>query len=97
MYASTILTDIGFPHHMELDSTACLCSDKSAYTVVTLLPTLLLYQSRVAHTIYLVIICLSCVHNGAGYYFEVFSRKVRHYECRFLQVFKFVYMHMQCI
>jgi hypothetical protein len=73
-----------------------MCSDTKACAsaVVTLLPTLLLYKSRVAHTIYLIIICLSCVHNGAGYYFEVFSRKVRYcqiYEFRFLQTFELLH------
>mmetsp|Transcript_52250 Transcript_52250/g.127634 ORF Transcript_52250/g.127634 Transcript_52250/m.127634 type:complete len:518 (-) Transcript_52250:321-1874(-) len=45
------------------------------YTALTLLPICVLYESFIAHTIYLIVICWFCVHNGAGYYFEVFSRK----------------------
>jgi len=45
------------------------------YTVITLIPVWIIYHNYMLHCAYLIIICLFCVHNGAGYYFEVFSKK----------------------
>mmetsp|Transcript_16438 Transcript_16438/g.33754 ORF Transcript_16438/g.33754 Transcript_16438/m.33754 type:complete len:150 (+) Transcript_16438:3-452(+) len=48
------------------------------YTAVTLLPMKLFYSSMLAHGLYLLFMLWSCVHNGASYYFDVFSRKYIH-------------------
>jgi hypothetical protein len=45
------------------------------YTFLTILPIPFLYMSRFLHTIYLLFFAFICIHNGAGYYFESFSRK----------------------
>lgn len=45
------------------------------YTAVTLLPIKLFYSSMLLHGLYLLFMLFSCVHNGASYYFDVFSRK----------------------
>jgi hypothetical protein len=43
------------------------------YTILTVLPVKLFYQSFLAHTIFLVLICFVSCWNGANFYIEVFS------------------------
>eukprot|EP00283_Hemiselmis_rufescens_P014593 CAMPEP_0173450114 /NCGR_PEP_ID=MMETSP1357-20121228/44074_1 /TAXON_ID=77926 /ORGANISM="Hemiselmis rufescens, Strain PCC563" /LENGTH=552 /DNA_ID=CAMNT_0014416765 /DNA_START=162 /DNA_END=1820 /DNA_ORIENTATION=+ len=59
----------------ELSINISLIKIQIQYTALTLIPVLVIYHSYVLHCLYLIIICLWCVHNGAGYYFEVFSKK----------------------
>lgn len=60
----------------ELSINISLIKIQVLYTVITLVPIPILYHSYICHSLYLIVICFFCVHNGAGYYFEVFSRKV---------------------
>eukprot|EP00282_Hemiselmis_andersenii_P000589 CAMPEP_0114112456 /NCGR_PEP_ID=MMETSP0043_2-20121206/2396_1 /TAXON_ID=464988 /ORGANISM="Hemiselmis andersenii, Strain CCMP644" /LENGTH=547 /DNA_ID=CAMNT_0001204555 /DNA_START=204 /DNA_END=1847 /DNA_ORIENTATION=- len=59
----------------ELSINISLVKIQIQYTVLTLIPVVIVYHSYFLHCVYLIIICLWCVHNGAGYYFEVFSKK----------------------
>jgi hypothetical protein len=60
----------------ELSINISLVKIQVLYTVLTLAFIPILYHSYVCHGLYLIVIVFSCIHNGAGYYFEVFSKKV---------------------
>mmetsp|Transcript_17853 Transcript_17853/g.26582 ORF Transcript_17853/g.26582 Transcript_17853/m.26582 type:complete len:337 (-) Transcript_17853:109-1119(-) len=44
-----------------------------AYTLITLLPTVLLFHSQVAHTIFILVICLWSAYNGGKFYIDVLA------------------------
>jgi hypothetical protein len=46
------------------------------YTGLTLLPPLVLWESRRAHVAYLCVVYVAAVWNGGEYYIEVFSKAV---------------------
>ncbi|RHY18806.1 hypothetical protein DYB25_003464 [Aphanomyces astaci] len=48
------------------------------YTVVTFAPTPLLFTSHFLHCMYIQLIFVAAVHNGASYYFEVFAKLYHH-------------------
>jgi len=48
------------------------------YTAVTILPMKLFYANQTAHALYLLFMLVVCIHNGASFYFDVFSRKYIH-------------------
>lgn len=55
------------------------------YTLLTLLPIIPIYMSFELHCIYLSIIFLVCVWNGANFYFEIFTETYRKRLHRFLK------------
>ncbi|RHZ20703.1 hypothetical protein DYB37_007912 [Aphanomyces astaci] len=48
------------------------------YTVVTFAPTPVLFTSHFLHCMYIQLIFVAAVHNGASYYFEVFAKLYHH-------------------
>lgn len=43
------------------------------YTIATFLPVFVVYNWFEAHVLYLAIIGMVCIWNGANFYFEIFS------------------------
>eukprot|EP01065_Artemidia_motanka_P006918 TRINITY_DN1337_c0_g1_i2.p1 TRINITY_DN1337_c0_g1~~TRINITY_DN1337_c0_g1_i2.p1 ORF type:complete len:499 (+),score=164.73 TRINITY_DN1337_c0_g1_i2:56-1498(+) len=61
-----------------LKTKAVIVGFQFVYTVVTILPTFIIYRSEVAHLLFISFCCAMCTWNGAAYYFEVFASSYRH-------------------
>jgi hypothetical protein len=48
---------------------------QTVYTLLTLLPPLLLFESQALHSLFIVFIALAALWNGAGVYFGLFARR----------------------
>mmetsp|Transcript_29504 Transcript_29504/g.41525 ORF Transcript_29504/g.41525 Transcript_29504/m.41525 type:complete len:421 (+) Transcript_29504:60-1322(+) len=57
------------PQHAPL----VLAGVQFVYTILTLIPILLIYKSFEFHVLYLSLVLLVCIWNGANFYFEIFS------------------------
>lgn len=55
--------------------TQALIERSLAYTIITEIPALFLYNSPIASCVFLLLIFGVSVWNGAGFYIEVFGRK----------------------
>jgi hypothetical protein len=47
---------------------------QAVYTLFTMVPNLFIFNSFIVHSLYLCVIFLCCVWNGANFYFDIFSK-----------------------
>jgi hypothetical protein len=64
---------------------AALTGVQAIYTVLTLIPIIPIFQHFELHCIYLALVFIVCIWNGANYYFEIFTETYTDRLQRFLK------------